>query len=359
MALALLAGALLPPSSAHTAQDPRPPEGHRRSAQLEAGGSRWLESTNLEVVHFVCEPGTPYVVSLDRASLLGAGIAPDGLPAFAEALRQAVADWRAVLRCERIRADVDNPDADTRIFFAPIDTPGTLAVGTRAEHIVLNSGRAWFPGSSRRSKYAAGGRAVSFYWVVAHELGHVWGLAHSDNPESLMYPTQCDRCRWSSFEQAAGNLIHAAGLVPDWSRPYYANRFFVKTPLAVIPRLLTGELPDEPLWSAVAERCQGERCTSTLEPEPALPEGLEPIPRSSLVGLQPLRGLRPVDLRHLGVSRLSQTPFPAPSVPGPEPAPPTRGAPPGAPLVSLAPRLAPPWEEWRAAAATPSLLSDF
>ncbi|MDY0003053.1 MAG: matrixin family metalloprotease, partial [Polyangia bacterium] len=361
LTLAFLAGSLLAPSSARILDENGPSKGHTLHLQYEAGGARWLESDNQELVHFVCEPGTPYVVSLDRQSLVEAGVAPETIPAFLEALREAVADWRAVLRCDRIRAELDSPWADTLVSFVPIDTPGTLAVGTRAEHIQLNASRSWFPGSKRRTKYGDHGRSVSFYWVVAHELGHVWGLAHSESPDSLMYPRQCEGCRWSSFEQAAGNLIHAAGLVPDWSRPYYANRFFVKTPLAVIPRLLTGELPDEPLWSAVAEQCQGELCTSTPGQEPGLSGGLtpEPIPRSSLLGPASLLGSRSLDLGHLRASRMSATPCPTRSVPlPPGPAPGLASQVP-ADMAALAPRSATAQEELRAPALLATDLSDF
>lgn len=187
---------------------------------------------------------------------------------------------------------------------------------------------------------------MSFYWVVAHELGHVWGLAHSDSPRSLMYPTQCATCRWSSFEQAAGNLIHAAGLVPDWSRPHYANRFFVKTPRGVIPRLLTGELPDEPLWSSLAEHCAGESCTSTGAPALTEPPSEEdPVPRSSLIGLEALRQLRKADLLALGgPARLGQAERPLRSVPGKAPSLP--GGRTRATLIAMAPA-PPPGPRWR------------
>lgn len=236
--------------------------------QYLAGGTRWLDSRHDEVVHFICQGGDPYTISLDSASLSGARIPRADHRRYLSALREAVADWSALMGCNRLRAELDIPYPNTRIYFVPINSPGTLATATRAGDITLNVRRDWFPGTKRHGNYGPNHRLVSFYWVVAHELGHVWGLAHSTRPDALMYPSQCRTCRWSSFEQAAGNVIRASSLAPAWSRPHYANRFFAKTPRSVVGRLLTGDLPEEPSLTEAADDCDRHTCTA----EPPTPD---------------------------------------------------------------------------------------
>ncbi|MFH2009515.1 MAG: matrixin family metalloprotease [bacterium] len=241
--------------SKQRADDPR---------QYVAGGTRWLDSRHQEVVHFICQGGTPYIISLDSASLRRAGAPKSTHPRFLEALREAVQDWAELISCDRFRVELDSPYPNTRIAWTGIDAPGTLATATRAGDISLNVHRAWFPGSKKHGNYSSKRRLVSFYWVVAHELGHVWGLAHSDRPDALMYPTQCSTCRWSSFEQAAGNVIRAASRSPRWSRPHYANRSFAKTPINVIGQLLSGDLPDDIELTPLADSCESATCESDI-----------------------------------------------------------------------------------------------
>jgi len=238
---------------------------HRHSdvaQQYLAGGTRWLDSRHDEVVHFICQGGAPYTISLDSRTLIHARIPRADHRRFVDALREAVRDWSALMGCNRLRVELDSPYPNTRIYFTPIESPGTLATATRAGDITLNVRRDWFPGSKRHGNYGPNHRMVSFYWVVAHELGHVWGLAHSSRPDALMYPSQCHTCRWSSFEQAAGNVIQASSRAPAWSRPHYANRFFAKTPRSVVDRLLTGDLPEEPALANAADECETQTCDS-------------------------------------------------------------------------------------------------
>ncbi len=243
-------------------QAPTSPKRVDLSHQYVAGGTRWLDSRNNEVVHFICQGGTPYTVSLDSASLREARVATADHPRFLGALRAAVSDWSALMGCNRFRVEMDSPYPNTRIYFTPIETPGTLATATRAGDVTLNVRRDWFPGSKHHGNYGPNHRLVSFYWVVAHELGHVWGLAHSSSPDALMYPSQCRTCRWSSFEQAAGNVIRASSQTPAWSRPHYANRFFAKTPRSVVRRLLLGDLPEDPSVIATRNTCESQTCSS-------------------------------------------------------------------------------------------------
>lgn len=228
--------------------------------QYVAGGTRWLDSRQDEVVHFICQGGAPYTISLDSASLREARIPPADHARFLGALRMAVNDWSALIGCNRFRVELDSPYPNTRINFTPIDAPGTLATATRAGDITLNVRRDWFPGSKRHGNYGPNHHLVSFYWVVAHELGHVWGLAHSTSTDALMYPSQCHTCRWSSFEQAAGNVIRASSRAPAWSRPHYANRFFAKTPRSVVVRLLKGDLPEDASLADTAGDCESQTC---------------------------------------------------------------------------------------------------
>jgi len=232
------------------------------SQQYQAGGTRWLHSRLDEVVHFICQGGDPYIISLDSASLREARVATVDHPRFLESLRAAVSDWSDLMGCNRFRVEMDSPYPNTRIYFTPIETPGTLATATRAGDVTLNVRRDWFPGSKRHGNYGPNHRLVSFYWVVAHELGHVWGLAHSTSPDALMYPSQCRTCRWSSFEQAAGNVIRASSQTPAWSRPHYANRFFAKTPRSVVEQLLKGDLPEERAGIAAAQTCESQTCSA-------------------------------------------------------------------------------------------------
>jgi hypothetical protein len=262
----LLPSARITPSVARTAR-----KHHDTAQQYRAGGTRWLDSRADEVVHFICQGGAPYTISLDTASLREARIASAEHPRFLGALREAVADWSALMGCHRFRVELDSAYPNTRIYFTRIDAPGTLATATRAGDITLNVRRQWFPGSKRHGNYGPEHRSVSFYWVVAHELGHVWGLAHADSPESLMYPSQCHTCRWSSFEQAAGNVIRASSQTPGWSRLHYANRFFAKTPRTVVPRLLKGDLPDTPTLAETPDGCEPQTCASETPPAAALP----------------------------------------------------------------------------------------
>jgi len=242
------------------------------SQEYVAGGTRWLDSRHDEVVHFICQGGAPYIISLDTASLREARVTNADHQRFLAALREAVDDWSALMGCNRFRVELDSPYPNTRIHFTPIDTPGTLATATRAGDITLNVRRDWFPGSKRHGNYGPNHRLVSFYWVVAHELGHVWGLAHSTSPDALMYPSQCRTCRWSSFEQAAGNVIRASSRAPAWSRLHYANRFFAKTPRSVVGRLLKGDLPEEPSLADAADDCDPQTCAS----DPTTPGTLHP-----------------------------------------------------------------------------------
>jgi hypothetical protein len=261
--------------------------------QYLAGGTRWLDSRHDEVVHFICQRGAPYIISLDTASLRSARVPPAEHPRYLGALREAVHDWSALMGCNRFRVELDSPYPNTRISFTRIDAPGTLATATRAGDITLNVRRDWFPGSKRHGNYGPHRRLVSFYWVVAHELGHVWGLAHSTSPDALMYPTQCSTCRWSSFEQAAGNVIRASSRAPAWSRPHYANRFFAKTPRSVVGRLLKGDLPEEPSLAAAADDSESQTCASDpLPPDTPPPAGCgaKEIPGEvALMGWLPFR----------------------------------------------------------------------
>ncbi len=299
----------------------RPSPGHPADSntvkQYRAGGARWLDSNHQELVHFFCHPGTPYRISLNSVGLLSAGIDPAEQTAYLEALREAARDWSERMRCPWIRVDLDGVDPHTRVVLAFIDTPGTLAVATRAGDITLNAGRDWFPGSKKQGNYGEHGRRVSFYWVVAHELGHVWGLAHSDSPDSLMNASQCETCRWSSFEQAAANVIHATSLMPSWSRPHYSSRFFARTPVEVIEPLLTGELPDEVrLAQQLPSHCEPEMCVSMSLPAlaPARPPGCEtadPYPTSALFGWPALNEVSR-SLRELAHQRVDPAPDPPP-----------------------------------------------
>ncbi len=258
-----------------------------RPEQYLAGGARWLESRQGEVVHFICQGGPAYRISLDSASLRRAQVPPGDQPRFLGALRSAVAYWSSLMGCHRFQVELDLPYPNTRIHFVPIRAPGTLATATRAGDIILNVDRSWFPGSERHGNYGPN-HQVSFYWVVAHELGHVWGLAHSRRSDSLMYPSQCHTCRWSSFEQAAGNVIRVSSEAPSWSRPHYANRFFAKTPRSVVDRLLSGDLPAETVAMDPAGRCEVRGCTS----DPATPDapGVEGCKEPELAGEAALTG---------------------------------------------------------------------
>lgn len=261
LCLALFAH-LLPSSSQSPATPRKAHQITNQSYQYQAGGTRWLDSRHDEVVHFICQGGAPYTISLDSASLRDARVPTADHQRFLDALREAVRDWSALMGCHRFRVELDSPYPNTRIYFTPIDAPGTLATATRAGDITLNQRRDWFSGSKRHGNYGPHNRLVSFYWVVAHELGHVWGLAHASSPDSLMYPSQCRTCRWSSFEQAAGNVIRASSQAPAWSRPHYANSFFAKTPRAVVGRLLKGDLPTEPALADSANDCESQTCTN-------------------------------------------------------------------------------------------------
>ncbi len=253
---------LFPSSNASATRTAATKKHHDKPQQYLAGGTRWLDSRHDEVVHFICQGGPVYNISLDSRSLRAARIPTADHPRFLGALKAAVSDWAELMGCNRFRVELDMPYPNTRVHFVPIDAPGTLATATRAGDITLNVKRDWFPGSKRHGNYGPKHRLVSFYWVVAHELGHVWGLAHSDRPDALMYPSQCRTCRWSSFEQAAGNVIRASSQTPDWSRPHYANRFFAKTPRTVVGRLLKGDLPSEAALADAAGSCELQTCAS-------------------------------------------------------------------------------------------------
>lgn len=261
--ICIISCAILAPHAVSLVVPPRLlPEPHQLVAQYEAGGALWLESRHHELVHFVCRPGEPYRIGLDVRSMTRAGISPAEHRRYLGALHAAVADWAELMGCHRFQVEMDLSFPDTRITFEPIPTIGTLAHATRAGDIKVNALRAWFPGGRQYGHYGRN-RSVSFYWVVAHELGHVWGLAHSDDPRSLMYPTQCHTCRWSSFEQAAGNVIRAASSDGRWSRPHYANRYFAKTPLSAVESLLKGDIPDaDEEVLAAARDCDREACQS-------------------------------------------------------------------------------------------------
>lgn len=276
-----------PAGTAHHVDAPTAP----RATRYVVGGTRWMPSSNHEIIHFICRPHHNYVIGLSSRGLGGrSGSDAETQRAYLHALEEAVRDWAERMECPTLRVEMDPPYPDVQVRFGTITGLHTLAVATRAGDITLRSDRGWFPGSERKSRYLGGGSRVSFYWVVAHELGHVFGIGHSDSPGSLMYPTQCPTCRWSSFEQAAANVIHATSLVPAWSRRLSRSRFFVRTPVSVVPSLLSGTLPDEAL--ALLDPAAPE---NTCRARKAKPDdargGFSPDPRLLKQPLSPPRDL--------------------------------------------------------------------
>jgi Matrixin len=299
---------LVPTSVAASASNRSATKPSHHAQRYWAGGARWLGSRHHEVVHFICLGGSPYTISLDSTSMRQARIPEAEHPRFLEALRAAVTDWSVLMGCNRFRVDLDIADPNTRVHFAPIEAANTLATANRAGDMTLNVWREWFPGSERRGNYGPNRRQVSFYWVVAHELGHVWGLAHSNRRDALMYPTQCRTCRWSSYEQAAANVIRAASEVPAFSRPHDASRFFAKTPQAVVGRLLKGDLPNETDSMDETGHCGPQICTpnasATTAPEPEACGVQEVTGVAAIVGWQRFR--LPATLRDLRAPRLER-----------------------------------------------------
>ncbi|CAB1348047.1 unnamed protein product [Coregonus sp. 'balchen'] len=72
--------------------------------------------------------------------------------------------------------------------------------------------------------WTAGSKGFNLYLVAAHEFGHSLGLRHSQNPESLMYPTY-------KSSRSAHNLLSKEDIAiinslygPKNSQPYYYSR---------------------------------------------------------------------------------------------------------------------------------------
>ena len=99
------------------------------------------------------------------------------------AIAGAFAAWAAVLDLEFVR--VDGP-ADIRIFAAPIDGPFNVLAQAQLPSGDNHTRGLWVQLDSR-DRWGQGG--VDPLAVLCHELGHTFGLTHSQKRGALMYPT--------------------------------------------------------------------------------------------------------------------------------------------------------------------------
>jgi hypothetical protein len=279
-----------------------------------------MESTQNELVHFVCRPGAAYVISLDTRSLAQAGIPKTDRWQYVQALSQATRDWSEVLGCRNLTVELDHPNPGTTVRFAALANDRTLAVATRAGDVVVNARRRWFAGSR---DLAPGNRqqAVSFYWVTAHELGHVWGLSHTDRPGALMQGTLAAGTDWSGFERAAGNLIRLASAHPWWSRPHETSRSFVRTPLSIVDSLLREDLHEVETLAAEGECRSGpdpyraseeEGCDGDEQPATAAMTVFDPLVVPEAAEAAPREEPR---IEAVATPRRSDEPVPSPPAP--------------------------------------------
>lgn len=224
---------------ATTLKPPEDPSAWDRSCSqvYDVGGVSWLGSCKNEIVHFICPVHRRYVVSLDSKSLTKAGIAKAQHHLYLKALRQAIFDWGKLMACRQFEVVLDHPYPDTNIAFKKIKYPGVLAYAYRAGNITFDAKRRWYPGSRSQGHWGPG-HVYSFYWVVAHEMGHVWGMGHSDDIRSIMYPSQAAEGRWSWYERSATRIMYLVRWYSRRSRAFRVKRFFVKSPIDEVRRLL-------------------------------------------------------------------------------------------------------------------------
>lgn len=149
--------------------------------QVPYTGTKWGDSS---------VPGTSGGVVTWSLSLVGARFygfeSAIGSAAFQSLVRSAFDAWEKIAAIDFV--EIGTGPADIQIGLQSFDgRGGTLGEArwsyanglTLHAEIAIDSAEYWGPAS-------AGGS--NFYGVVVHEIGHTIGLAHADDPSSIMYP---------------------------------------------------------------------------------------------------------------------------------------------------------------------------
>jgi len=87
---------------------------------------------------------------------------------------------------EKAEADITIRWADKSADrLSKFDGPGGALADATKDGIVFDSAERWM---SQKQQAVEGKRRFEFQPVALHEIGHVIGLVHSDNPEDVMWP---------------------------------------------------------------------------------------------------------------------------------------------------------------------------
>jgi hypothetical protein len=117
-------------------------------------------------------------------------LAPLGEPSLDEAAARAIEDWRTVSRetlgVEAFARVATPGEAQVTILLEPAPSAGLMGVtrlGADAGGVIALPVRIALFSPAARGQTS---RETVVYQVVAHELGHALGLAHTGDPRSLM-----------------------------------------------------------------------------------------------------------------------------------------------------------------------------
>ncbi|MCO5072327.1 MAG: matrixin family metalloprotease [Rhizobiaceae bacterium] len=163
------------------------------------------------------------------------------LAAYQAAVRAAFDTWSKIADIEFVEVP-DSAQSDIRLGWDTLDGPGNVrgeaAIGQTtgpgffelSAEVCFDIEESWFPESKSE--------ADLFYRVAVHEIGHVIGLEHSSDPNSIMYPV-VSVGTLSAGDVSAAQAIYgiAPGAIP-----------FVEADLELVAstyQFFTGSIPEE------------------------------------------------------------------------------------------------------------------